>query len=131
MCIRDRLTNWEYIYDVSVFNDIKNDGVNMNEPNDISSSLVAAPFASMHSLPTGTGEDMKVAHLSPVAKKSKYVEDIIKCNTFGLEKILTLATSAEYLIPEEMSDLRVGYRCLLYTSPSPRDATLSRMPSSA
>ena len=24
-----------------------------------------------------------------------------------------------------------GYRCLLYTSPSPRDATLSRMPSSA
>ena len=104
------LTNWEYIYDVSVFNDIKNDGVNMNEPHDISSSLVAAPFASMHSLPTGTGEDMKVAHLSPVAKKSKYVEDIIKCNTFGLEKILTLATSAEYLIPEEMSDLRVGYR---------------------
>ena len=25
----------------------------------------------------------------------------------------------------------VGYSCLLYTSPSPRDATLSRMPSSA
>ena len=24
-----------------------------------------------------------------------------------------------------------GYICLLYTSPSPRDATLSRMPSSA
>ena len=24
-----------------------------------------------------------------------------------------------------------GYNCLLYTSPSPRDATLSRMPSSA
>ena len=37
------------------------------------------------------------------------------------------------------TDLRVGltnlgntcYLCLLYTSPSPRDATLSRMPSSA
>ena len=25
----------------------------------------------------------------------------------------------------------LGYVCLLYTSPSPRDATLSRMPSSA
>ena len=25
----------------------------------------------------------------------------------------------------------LGYLCLLYTSPSPRDATLSRMPSSA
>ena len=37
----------------------------------------------------------------------------------------------------EMSDREVGYMpelsygCLLYTSPSPRDATLSRMPSSA
>ena len=29
---------------------------------------------------------------------------------------------------EQMGD---AYSCLLYTSPSPRDATLSRMPSSA
>ena len=29
------------------------------------------------------------------------------------------------------SDTRASYICLLYTSPSPRDATLSRMPSSA
>ena len=28
-------------------------------------------------------------------------------------------------------DLSGAFRCLLYTSPSPRDATLSRMPSSA
>ena len=27
--------------------------------------------------------------------------------------------------------INVSYNCLLYTSPSPRDATLSRMPSSA
>ena len=39
--------------------------------------------------------------------------------------------------PESMDALRellskeVCVRCLLYTSPSPRDATLSRMPSSA
>ena len=34
---------------------------------------------------------------------------------------------------DEFSDEVVGkvYPCLLYTSPSPRDATLSRMPSSA
>ena len=32
--------------------------------------------------------------------------------------------------PEELS-LKLLYVCLLYTSPSPRDATLSRMPSSA
>ena len=29
------------------------------------------------------------------------------------------------------TDVVVGGVCLLYTSPSPRDATLSRMPSSA
>ena len=37
-------------------------------------------------------------------------------------------------ISEDIHDPRTGelmYPCLLYTSPSPRDATLSRMPSSA
>ena len=32
---------------------------------------------------------------------------------------------------ETMEDLMGRYRCLLYTSPSPRDLKLSRMPSSA
>ena len=31
----------------------------------------------------------------------------------------------------EGDSIKVGQTCLLYTSPSPRDATLSRMPSSA
>ena len=31
----------------------------------------------------------------------------------------------------EMAHQELGYRCLLYTSPSPRDGLLSRMPSSA
>ena len=30
-----------------------------------------------------------------------------------------------------LKDQHIEYTCLLYTSPSPRDATLSRMPSSA
>ena len=34
-------------------------------------------------------------------------------------------------VSEERKGPRVGSPCLLYTSPSPRDATLSRMPSSA
>ena len=33
--------------------------------------------------------------------------------------------------PSESHFVTVFYSCLLYTSPSPRDATLSRMPSSA
>ena len=34
-------------------------------------------------------------------------------------------------VREVVDDLERRYPCLLYTSPSPRDATLSRMPSSA
>ena len=53
------------------------------------------------------------------------------CGPCGLVKkyIRTLKDSREDIIEEvfleDFSD------CLLYTSPSPRDATLSRMPSSA
>ena len=35
------------------------------------------------------------------------------------------------LSEEQYDFIHVHYDCLLYTSPSPRDATLSRMPSSA
>ena len=39
---------------------------------------------------------------------------------------------AEYAIAKALEEGQsVVYTCLLYTSPSPRDATLSRMPSSA
>ena len=34
-------------------------------------------------------------------------------------------------ICSELKNSDICYHCLLYTSPSPRDATLSRMPSSA
>ena len=35
------------------------------------------------------------------------------------------------LVMDRQNGRWIYYRCLLYTSPSPRDATLSRMPSSA
>ena len=41
-----------------------------------------------------------------------------------------LRESASLLVPQAFRDSK-SYTCLLYTSPSPRDATLSRMPSSA
>ena len=37
----------------------------------------------------------------------------------------------DYNYQIEISAVTIGNGCLLYTSPSPRDATLSRMPSSA
>ena len=38
---------------------------------------------------------------------------------------------APSLLAGQLADRSPGISCLLYTSPSPRDATLSRMPSSA
>ena len=40
-------------------------------------------------------------------------------------------TESDYELQLEAENLEDVYTCLLYTSPSPRDATLSRMPSSA
>ena len=47
--------------------------------------------------------------------------------------VVLLARNAEKLqaAKDELSPLGDVKTCLLYTSPSPRDATLSRMPSSA
>ena len=46
-------------------------------------------------------------------------------------KNLTLESNAPFLIHEEGSLVKRAISCLLYTSPSPRDRTRSRMPSSA
>ena len=55
---------------------------------------------------------------------------VIKDETIGGEtkNSFTIETASETATVQELIKLRV---CLLYTSPSPRDATLSRMPSSA
>ena len=52
------------------------------------------------------------------------------CNGYGA---LLLGHARREIISAVSSQLKKGtlYTCLLYTSPSPRDATLSRMPSSA
>jgi len=52
----------------------------------------------------------------------------------GQGNYIRLATSDKVYVAPEAPWIRSGamdYICLLYTSPSPRDATLSRMPSSA
>ena len=47
------------------------------------------------------------------------------------EKEAPIHLSNLSLITADGKTTRVGYRCLLYTSPSPRDRQKSRMPSSA
>ena len=55
----------------------------------------------------------------------KLLEQLQRCPTETLDKEVMLYSIAnDEFIPAYMT-------CLLYTSPSPRDATLSRMPSSA
>ena len=49
----------------------------------------------------------------------------------GSATILSIATLLGMLPTILLSPFVGPYICLLYTSPSPRDATLSRMPSSA
>ena len=57
------------------------------------------------------------------------LEQVVKDNELGA---LTEALEGQYVLPGPGGDpIRNPKVCLLYTSPSPRDATLSRMPSSA
>ena len=72
------------------------------------------------------GQEIRVGKHNERAKitKIEYFDksgDISVNTTKGPRKVLTFRLCDD-------SDL---YDCLLYTSPSPRDATLSRMPSSA
>ena len=66
----------------------------------------------------GLEDDMKVLEISPATGYwSKFVGPTL-CNNGG-ELVFSVSVSDDFK------------NCLLYTSPSPRDATLSRMPSSA
>ena len=48
------------------------------------------------------------------------------------EAAYVVLDAAQFLLRNKRQTARIeGHTCLLYTSPSPRDATLSRMPSSA
>ena len=66
-------------------------------------------------------------HAEATSKWMKYVDDL---EVSFLPESNILLIRSESRVGE--SDLGVNQKsCLLYTSPSPRDATLSRMPSSA
>ena len=56
-------------------------------------------------------------------------EPLVREDTEGIRLVKAEIYKKKYLI-QKVGEFQ-GYPCLLYTSPSPRDATLSRMPSSA
>ena len=61
--------------------------------------------------------------------------DLTKAQGQTWEKLSNISNSdkigSAYLFNGPIGCGKEGLSCLLYTSPSPRDATLSRMPSSA
>ena len=65
-------------------------------------------------LEVGCGSGYQTAILAPLVR-----------SVFSIERIGSLLAEARPLLAE------LGCNCLLYTSPSPRDGLLSRMPSSA
>ena len=52
-------------------------------------------------------------------------------STQKITKAMKMVAAAKLRRAQESAERGRPYSCLLYTSPSPRDATLSRMPSSA
>ena len=55
----------------------------------------------------------------------------IACGNITSMDLTDVASSEGVVDVITVADIPGHYDCLLYTSPSPRDATLSRMPSSA
>ena len=78
------------------------------------------------------GKSLPEDLLAQIAEKSDgvplYVEEITKT---VLESGQLTETDHGYEIEPRFDRISIPSSCLLYTSPSPRDATLSRMPSSA
>ena len=70
-----------------------------------------------------TACDLVLKHLLPLARKG------LKAKKVATEDINRYLSIIEERAKNHMNGAR--WTCLLYTSPSPRDATLSRMPSSA
>ena len=71
----------------------------------------------------------KITHQAALGSVPRSINNPLKTNSVNINGTLNIFTAAK-----ENGIQRVVYAassCLLYTSPSPRDATLSRMPSSA
>ena len=87
-------------------------------------------------VPVGTGIDLKVGYFGTVVgyEVYEYTDNAFFQRGLGfyMEPTHHTGVLASYQLTDDLG-VTAGLvnNCLLYTSPSPRDATLSRMPSSA
>ena len=120
MCIRDRPNTDPIIDNVSIVDFLKRRGRDKSKIN-------IFPCASL----TKNIEGTNMTEFGLLAKKGIIAfTDGIKTvqNTSLMSRIMNSAKDLDCLIMQHAEDYHL---CLLYTSPSPRDGLLSRMPSSA
>ena len=92
------------------------------------SNLVkASKFDFLHENLFSAGDVKKKMKSYLLSQSQKYTERVNVFMQTNKHKLIELASPVSIYVPETAS----SSPCLLYTSPSPRDATLSRMPSSA
>ena len=97
---------------------------NMIRPNSNTNKVLMNYIVSAPRMYKGRLESL-VSRMTPFA-------DLIQLTHLKLQQtIQRLTPSGVYLDADGLAEIDLGNGCLLYTSPSPRDATLSRMPSSA
>ena len=90
-------------------------------------SFGVTPFASAQEADVATGSPVESASMRELAEDST-VLDVAPVDEAQPK---TASATAQPTAEPQQSDLTKASPCLLYTSPSPRDRTRSRMPSSA
>ena len=129
MCIRDRNKGFDLkIFISSAVNKIDSKG-RVSIPAPFRSVLEFQGYPGVYLFPSftsnaidGGGQDLIDQISLSVEKMQLFAEET--------DALSTALFSDTYSLSYDQ-DGRISLPCLLYTSPSPRDATLSRMPSSA
>ena len=86
--------------------------------------MLPATLALVREGRAGKGDVLGVARIAAIQGAKRTADLIPLCHPLALSKV-----SVTFELDE--ADVAVVCSCLLYTSPSPRDGLLSRMPSSA
>ena len=86
------------------------------------------PLSIAESISREYGGRLKASDLQSNGEASKQEHDVTDLQRMSIDELVALAATEGIDNTEELPRHKF---CLLYTSPSPRDATLSRMPSSA